>query len=74
MKNNVKYLICIFMNINENIKKSIKTREQLSKSHVLLTLELTQGTQTWNMMNINDNRIESITLTNNSVSMTTVYF
>ena len=62
------------MNINENVKHSIKTREKLSKSYILLTMELTQGTQTWNMMNINDNRIESITLTNNSVSMTTVYF
>ena len=45
------------MNINENIKHSIKTREKISKSYILLTMELTQGTQKWHMMNINDNRI-----------------
>ena len=60
------------MNINENVKHSTKTREKLSKSYILLTMELTQGTHTWNMMNINDNRKESNILTTNSVSMTTV--
>ena len=57
MKNHVNFHICIFMNNNENVKHSIKTREKLSKSYILLTMELTQGTQKWHMMDINDNRI-----------------
>ena len=45
MKNYENYLICIFININENVKKSIKQEKNDQNHNVLLTLELTKGTQ-----------------------------
>ena len=75
----VNYLICIFMNINENLKKLIKTEKKISKTYLQLTIEQPKGTQKWHSVIVKHNKIflqrmSSTTSITNFVSMTTRLF